>query len=60
MDQRRIGLIVATIVGALGLFFVSMSLRWYTTSDPVYNINLAIACFLFVLIVLRVSQTKAG
>jgi hypothetical protein len=60
MNQQRVAMIIAVIATALGLFFVSMSLRWYTTSDPIYNINLAIACFLFVLIVLRVSHSKVS
>lgn len=56
MNERRIAVIAAIIASGVGLFFMVSSLRWYTPNDPTYNAMLAVASFLFALVMLQLTR----
>ena len=60
MNDRRIAIIIAVLASAVGLFFMISSLRWYTPNDPTYNATLAVASFLFALVVLQLVQRNTN
>jgi hypothetical protein len=60
MTERRLLIIVAMLASAVGLFFMVSSLRWYTPNDPGYNATLAVASFLFALVVLQLVQRNTS